>query len=291
MPLKKLSDSIVVNLQSLNLFVIRHVALGLVLIFASQNAWSLDRYLEKRLALQLSKHIKIGKPIQLPLANDDFFAIYTEATTPKSRGGAILVHGLGAHPDWPQMISPLRRQLPGYGWNTLSIHISLIKDNASKKDYERLYQDTHRRIKSAINFFEKRGIYNTVLIGHSLGASMALTYVNNVKKKPSGIIAIVGVSMYDHIELAKNYMTAYAIAKTKIPVFDIFGSRDNVEIKHSVRNRYLAAKKSNNKIFTQLEIRGADHFFTGLEKKLLKRIRVWINNRAPSMEIEAKRND
>jgi len=290
--LSKLPSKIfVVNKQSLNLRWVYRLVLGLSLIFTAQNAWSLDRYLEKRLALQLSKHIKTGKPIQLPLAHDDFFAIYTEATTPKSRGGAILVHGLGAHPDWPQMISPLRQQLPGYGWNTLSIHISLIKDNASKKDYERLYQDTHRRIKSAINYFEKRGIYNTVLIGHSLGASMALTYVNNVKKKPSGIIAIVGVSMYDHIELPQNYMTANAIANMKIPVFDIYGSRDNVEIQHSVRNRYMAAKKTGNKLFTQLGISGADHFFTGLETKLLKRIRVWINNRAPSMEIEIKRND
>ncbi|MFV2058132.1 MAG: DUF3530 family protein [Thiohalomonadales bacterium] len=273
--------------RALSLWII--LILGLFYCYAP--AWGLDRYIEKRQALQLSKHIKVGKPIQLPLGQDDFFAIYTEATTPKSRGGAILVHGLGAHPDWPQMISPLRRQLPRYGWNTLSIQIGTVRDYASSKDYERLFQDSHRRIRSAIDYFKKRGIYNIILIGHSLGASMALTYISNSQEKFSGVIAVVGVSMYDLDKITKNYQTANTIASIKIPVLDIYGSLDNVEIQNSARLRRLAAQKSANKLFNQLEISGADHFFTGLEKKLLKRIRGWVNIQAPSMEIELKRNE
>ncbi len=36
------------------------------------------------------------------------------------RGGVVLLHDLGAHPEWPGVIGPLRRSLPRYGWATIA---------------------------------------------------------------------------------------------------------------------------------------------------------------------------
>lgn len=263
------------------------ICLLAVLACCATNTLGSDRYNEKRLAAQLSQTIKVGIPVQLPIKNDSFFAIYTEASTPMSRGGVILLHGLGAHPDWPQMISPLRRQLPDYGWHTLSVHLDIIPNNATHRDYDHLYRDTHKRIRAAIDFLEQKGIYNIVLIGHSLGASMGLTYTTSELGKSSGIIAFVGIAMYDPAKLNKQFLTPTSIASTNIPVLDIFGSLDTVEILDSAVSRDIAAKKAGNKQLTQLTVTGADHFFTSLEDKLIKRIRLWINTRAPSRVIDA----
>lgn len=260
-----------------------------VLTCYTTNILGSDRYDEKRLATQLSQTIKVGIPVQLPINNGSFLALYTEASTPMSRGGAILLHGLGAHPDWPQMISPLRRQLPDYGWHTLSIHMDLIPNNATHRDYDHLYRDTHQRIRAAIDFLEKKGIYNIVLIGHSLGASMGLAYTTSELGKSSGIIAFVGIAMYDPANINKQFITPTAIAAINIPVLDIFGSLDTVEILDSAANRDLAAKKVDNKQLYQLKVAGADHFFTGLESKLIKRIRLWMNKRAPSVVIDSSK--
>lgn len=262
-------------------------SLTAVLICSASYALGSARYDEKRFATQLSRTIKVGIPVQLPMKKDSFFAIYTEASTPLSRGGVILLHGLGAHPDWPQMISPLRRQLPDYGWHTLSIHLNLLPNTATLHDYDHLYRDTHLRIQTAIDFLKQKGIYNIVIIGHSLGASMGLTYTTSEIGKSSGIIAFVGIAMYDPTNISEQFSTATSIGSTNIPILDIFGSLDTIEIMESAAARNNAAKKEDNKRLTQVKVTSADHFFTGLENKLIKRVRLWLNKRAPSRVIDS----
>jgi len=248
-------------------------------------------YREDQLSQALRQQLKIGKAYDLTKkSGDQFVAFYSEAFTPKSRGGVILLHGLDGHLDWPQIIAPLRSQLPKYGWNTLSIQLATLGSFHRAKDYQALYRDTSQRLAAAIAFLEQRGIYNIVLVGHSLGGTMGLYHLASLKGEfNKAIIAFIGIGMYDPSGIAVEFTSANAIAKLKIPVLDIYGAQDSVDVLKSAKSRDIAANKSGKKNLQQVSLAGGDHFLTGLENTVQKRIRLWADKQAPSMEIEKQK--
>ena len=70
---------------------------------------------------QVAAGITVGKPQWLEAGGQRFLGIYTASTTGSSLGGAIILPCLGEHPNWPDVIAPLRKSLPNHGWDTLSI--------------------------------------------------------------------------------------------------------------------------------------------------------------------------
>ena len=200
----------------------------------------------------------------------------------------ILLHDLGAHPDWPQVIRPLRTHLPDYGWESLSLQLPLLSNHPSAHEYKDLFQEAQARIEAGIRFFKDKGILNIVLIGHGMGGVMGMNYLAGDTSKDNQVIAFVGIAMYDHDLVDKGLATDKLIVKLKMPVLDIVGRLDRrVAIKDAAA-RHRAAKQANVSNYHQLELSGADHFFDGLENTLIKRIRGWLNKQAPSMELNAE---
>lgn len=249
--------------------------------------WAGQRYQEQRLTQQLKDNVKQGEAMMLKIADaDEFLALYMEATTPRSRGGVILLHDIGAHPDWPELISPLRTQLPRYGWHTLSLQMPLLSDHPTPQEYIELFKEARARIAAGVEFFSQRGIYNMVIVGHSLGGAMGLTWLASEDGKQSKAIAFVGIGVYDHEHMDKTLSSDKSITQLAIPVLDIVGSLDRRVVLDAAQARTTQAKKAAKGNYQLVTIPGADHFFTGLENNLVKRIRVWLNKQAPSMEID-----
>ena len=266
------------------------ISLSLLLSGLSLNqwAWAGQLYQERLLDKQLTESVKEGQVITLPTEAGEFLAIYSRAKTPKSRGGVILLHNLGAHADWPDLISPLRTQLPNYGWETLSLQMPVPPDQLTPKDYADLLKDAHQRIASGIEYLNSLGLYNMIIVGHSLGGSLGLNYLASKEGKSSKVIAFVGMSIYDHSESGDSMTTTKAISETKIAILDIVGSLDRQVVLDSAELRKKQMKKSGRRNFRQITITGADHFFTALNKTLLKRIRAWLDKQAPSLEIDLR---
>lgn len=66
--------------------------------------------------------------VHLPLADDQqFLALEIKALRPRPRGQLLILPADGLHPDWPQGIAPVRRNLPEYGWTTLSLSLPVYK--------------------------------------------------------------------------------------------------------------------------------------------------------------------
>lgn len=268
------------------------LAFGLLTTLATPELWARQRYQEQRLTQELKASVTQGEAMMLKLPDDDeFLALYMESTTPRSRGGVLLLHDIGAHPDWPELIAPLRTQLPGYGWHTLSLQMPLLSDHPTAQEYDDLFHEARARITAGIEFFSSHGLYNMVVVGHSLGGAMGLTWLASEDGKQSKVIAFVGIGVYDHEQMHTSLSTDKSIAQLEIPVLDIVGSQDRRIVLESVAARSTTAKKAGKKNYQQLTITGADHFFTGLETNLVKRIRVWLNKQAPSMEIDSKNLD
>lgn len=251
-----------------------------------------DANQEKQFSQQLAKQVTIGEAVNLPSGEKDFFAIYTKTHTEKSRGGIILLHDLGTHADWPDIITPLRAELPAKGWNTLSLQLPILPDRSVPREMDQTFIEINNRINSAIDYYGEKGIYNLVLIGYSFGAIAGVKYLRNKETRRKEIIAFVGISMGND-RFSLNLKQTSIPSKTSsvnldIPVLDIYGSLDFESVVESARYRASEAKKTQASNFSQIVLVGADHHFTGLSENLIKRVGTWLNHQAPSMLLKLK---
>lgn len=246
--------------------------LYILLIAASFSANASDLAKEKRWAEQVVEAIFDGDAVWLNDGKNDFLGIYMAAEEDKKRA-VILMHGTGIHPDWQQVIQPLRIGLTEHSWNTLSIQMPILANEAEYSDYAPLYDDVAGRINAAIKFLLDRGFNDIVLLGHSQGAAMAAYYLSTSTSTAQiqgfvaiGMAAFTGDDRMDSIQ---------SLQKITVPVLDLYGEDDLDAILMSVPQRAQAAKKAGNKRFTQMKIAG-NHFFDGQDDILLETVADWL---------------
>ena len=257
--------------------MIKHFNLLLFYVFlafsCTQASAASDLEKEKRWSAQIADGLVVGESVQLEAGGTAFTGIFTEAADGPTGRAVILAHGMGAHPDWAEIINPLRSDLPDHGWSTLSIQMPILANDAALKDYAPLFDEVAPRIEAAVRYLREQGNQTIVLIGHSLGASMAASYLSgNGQQEIQGFVAI-GLSV---TAVNDKMNSALALEKIRIPVLDLYGSRDLANVLRSVKTREKAARKAGNADYRQLEIEGADHFFVGMEDTLNRRVYGWL---------------
>ncbi len=247
------------------------IRLSLVTILAlSFNSYASDLAKEKRWADQVVEAILDGEAVWLNDGSHDFLGIYTEAEENKGRA-VIVMHGTGIHPDWQQVIQPLRVGLTDHNWNTLSIQMPILANDAEYLDYAPLYDEVAPRIDAAIRYLKDSGSKDIVLIGHSQGSAMTAYSLSTSKQDVKGFVAI-GIAAF-----AKDprMNSIKSLEKIQLPVLDLYGNEDLDNIMASVKSRAGAAKKAGNKNYTQIKITG-NHFFDGNEDVLVETVAEWL---------------
>ncbi|MBI5040423.1 MAG: DUF3530 family protein [Gammaproteobacteria bacterium] len=247
------------------------LALGLL---SAALASDMDK--EKRWSDQIVESLLVGKAEWLEAGGQKFLGIYTEDQTGEPKGGAIILHGIGVHPDWPDVVYPLRSELPNYGWATLSIQLPILPNEATLKDYIPLIKEAAPRIQAAQAFLKSKGDEPIVIIAHSLGASMATAALAEAGDPAlAGLrgLVVIGMSSSD---TDPQLNTTAQIAKLKLPIFDLYGSRDLDEVLAAAEPRAAAARKAGHTHYRQMAVEGADHFFVGLDEELVRLVRGWL---------------
>jgi len=230
---------------------------------------------EKRWEEQIVPDLMVGEAVHLKAAGTRFLALYTPATSKPAHGGVILIHGTGVHPAWPEVIEPLRTRLPDLGWTTLSLQMPILSNGAPMKDYEALMPEGPGRIRAGVEFLKSRGITNIVLIGHSLGDAMANQYlIHTPDPAVHGYIAI-GMSN----EFPRQYNNAAALNRIPVPMLNLYGSQDDKAVLAFIK-QYGARASKANKHYSQLQVEGADHFFTNMQATLTKVVNNWLSKNA-----------
>lgn len=120
------------------------------MLFLSQTAFAADLAREQRIADQIVDAILDGEPVWLEADGHRFLSIHTETDAQETRGGVILLHGMGANPDWQDVIQPLRTYLPEHAWDTLSIQLPVAASDAPFREYLPLIPQAYPRIHAAI---------------------------------------------------------------------------------------------------------------------------------------------
>lgn len=244
-----------------------------------------DQLQEQKNAIEIKESLVAGKAISLKAGDQEFLAIHAEADTAQPKGAAILMHGMGGNPAWSPVVQPLRIGLPEYGWELLSLQMPVAPTGAASWSYDSLIPEAAPRVIAAVEFLKQREIEKIVLIGHSMGARMGLEAI--ASNAPKEIIAFVAVGTPTNTEDPEAGVLG-ALQKIKLPVLDIYGSRDLSSILNSAKERLRAAHKAENSAYQQVEIQGADHFFRGVEDSLLARVRGWMGKQVAQVKEEGE---
>jgi len=231
---------------------------------------------EQRWANQIVEFLLDGEPQWLEADGQRFLSIYTPSVQDKPAGAVVLVHGRGTHPDWPQVIHPLRTGLPKQGWVTLSLQMPVLGSELEDRDYVPLFDEVPARIQAALDFLSDRGLNNVVLIGHSLGTNMATHYL--ATHPDPRIKAFVGIGMSGSRQPAEYQVldNVGSLLQMKVPVLDIYGSETIQPVLASVNRRAYVVYHTGHNHSSQIELKGADHFFQGYENELIGAVTTWM---------------
>jgi pimeloyl-ACP methyl ester carboxylesterase len=237
---------------------------------------------EARWADQIVDSLLDGDGIWLDDGNGHkFLGIFTEAeaeSVDEPKQAVILVHGIGVHPDWPEVVSPLRVGLVTEGWSTLSIQMPILANGVESQAYTPLFAELAGRFDSAISYLNQQGIHNIAVVAHSMGATMSARFL---ARKEAGIQSFVAIGMGAGIPETDNGEAGIDsladLKKITIPMFDIYGSEDLTTVLESAGDRAVAAKSSNDN-YSQLVVTGAEHFFSAYESDLINKISSWLSS-------------
>ncbi len=217
---------------------------------------------EKRWADEIFPAILVGDPLFLALkSGHKFLALH--APNPKARAGVIVVHGMGAHPDW-NLINVLRSQLAEQDYTTLSVQMPVLAADAKAELYPQLFPDAAERLQAAVNFLREKGQRKIAIVAHSMGARM----VNHFLAGGGAVDAWVAVGISSGVYVQAETFNA--------PVLDIYGEKDFPVVLQYAARRADAIKRIRGS--GQISVAGADHYFTGAESDLVRHVRRFLDN-------------
>lgn len=237
---------------------------------------------EKRWADQIIDALITGDAEWLQVNDNLVLAIYTPSETKPARGAAIVLHGIGVHPDWPDVIHPLRTRLPESGWATLSVQLPILRNEAEGNEYAPLFDEVPGRIQASVDFLKKEGFSTIVISGHSLGVTMSMYYLagqpDPTVKAMISTAGGPGWPEFPSMDSLNNFK------KVTIPFVDIYGTEDSERIRNAVQARGKIARETGKKDYSQYKIEGANHFFAGKDDELVDTVSNWLENNMPKQQ-------
>lgn len=236
-----------------------------------------DRERENRLREEIEYAILDGDPVTLSGSDGaGFLGIYTEAGTEPARGSVVLMHGRGFHPDWQDVIHPLRVGLTRFGWNTLSIQLPVLTKEASYYDYVTVFPHAAPRIEAAIELLRQQQAGPVVLLAHSCGTHMAQHWMLNADPAAlASFDAYVGIGM-GATDVGQPMREPFPFERLTVPVLDIYADNDfrAVRLLANVRRLQLEANRHPN--HAQLIVPDSEHYFVNRGDVLTEAIAAWL---------------
>ncbi len=240
-------------------------ALGLAFLWlagASALAAEADYAREQRWAQEITPAILVGEPLYLELASGrKFLAIY--AGVPKPRAAVIVVHGLGLHPDWG-LVNALRSQLPDAGYATLSVQMPVLAADVPPADYAATFPEAAERLRAGVAFLQARGHDAIAIVAHSLGARMSNQFLTGTPRPK--VLAWVSIGLSGEFS---------APQQLGIPTLDLYGERDLPAVLAGAARRAKALSRLSGS--AQVQVSGADHFFTDHQAQMMQWVRRFLD--------------
>lgn len=246
------------------------ILLGLIAaILPAFEAAASDVAKEQRWRDQIVDSIMDGEAVDVMVDGRGVLGIYTEAAEDSTKG-MIIAHGIGVHPNWDQVVLPIRVEMAERGWHTLSIQMPILENEAQEQEYFDIYPEGGPRLQAAEKFLQDRGVESWVYVGHSMGSQMTALYLSKgIPAQASGFIAVgMNAAQGDASVNAAN-----SLKKIDLPVLDLYGSEDLDFVVNTAEKKRQAS--AHNKAYTQKVVEGANHFFDGKNGELIEIVDDW----------------
>jgi alpha/beta superfamily hydrolase len=241
--------------------VLLNLQAGLALLFslsAFADAGAADYAREKKWADEVVPGLVVGDPVylQTPRGHHQFLTLFIPGKTEQA---AIVVHGMGIHPDWG-MVGTLRTELADRGLATLSIQMPVLAADAQSDAYPPTFGEAAERIAEAVAFLKAKGYTRLAIVSHSMGSRMSRGYLAGKPDPAVKSWASLGLSQATYAGL-------------KLPILDLYGDNDlpHVLAGASTRKQSLVARASK-----QHMIAHTDHFFTGHEGAMVESVAAFL---------------
>ena len=249
---------------------------GVLLVLAgSSAAWASDLAREARLSAEIVDTILDGEPVELVADRQPFLGIFTESESDSPRGGVLILHGRGFHPDWSDVVQPLRTELPARGWHTLSLQMPVLDKTATFYEYIPVFPEAAPRIEAGIDFLKARGIDRVVLIAHSCSVHMSMYWFdNNGDARIDGYVGL-GMGATDYKQPMER---PFSLAKMAVPVLDLYGEEEYPAVLRGAPGRALALRKAGHPKSRQQVLPGADHYFHDQGDALVDAVADWLDS-------------
>ncbi|MDF1583231.1 MAG: DUF3530 family protein [Methyloprofundus sp.] len=254
--------------------LIRKVAIALIFCLISLTLYATDATREAQYAREISAGSAKNEVIWLGEPNKRFLVLYRESDQSGFKGTAILLHHMGGHPDNDPLIYTLRRELARHNWATFALQMPLREKGATEADYYPLFPEAKQRIDQAARHLVAHGAESIVLIGHQLGALMALYAQANEPTQDIKALVTIGLNAPDLGN--KNAQTFELIKQVRIPFFDIYGEQDSQDIVDGARERRISAR--NNKQYRQFKLNRASSPYWHDQTLVVKRVYGWLSH-------------
>lgn len=212
---------------------------------------------EERWAQEVVPSIVVGDAVWLSTSSRPrVLAIVTEPAAPL-KGGVVVVHGLGVHPDWG-LIGGLRIGLADSGYVTLAVQMPVLAAGAARDDYPATMPEAVERLTAAIDHLRRKGVAKIAIVSHSMGASMANAFLAR-----NAVDAWVPIGMFGPFA-----------APPREPVLDIVAETEIVPVRETAPAR--ASTLPKDACSRQVTIAGADHYFERQQKELVAAIATFL---------------
>ncbi len=245
------------------------IALSSILSCLPSAASNLER--EARLGEEMTMNLFDGEVVEIDGGERDFLAAWIETDSP--RGTVLLLHGRGFHPDWQDVVGPLRVRLAEAGWNTLSLQMPVLDVDAKYYDYVPTFPAADRRIDAGIAFARGRADGPVVVLAHSCGAHMIMHRIDG--HGVDGIDALVTAGL-GATDWGQDPVAPFPFAKVDIPFLDALGSAEYERVLNLAAARADTVNATHD-ASAQLFVDGADHYFKGKNVELGDAVASWLD--------------
>lgn len=231
---------------------------------------------EQRMADEIRDAILDGEPLMLHGADGHaFLAIHTEATG-AARGTVIVLHGRGFHPDWVDVVQPLRVGLTEHGWHTLSIQLPVLDKQAKYYDYVQIFDSASPRIEAAIEKARALADGPVVLAAHSCGNHMAQHWILTRGAAAVAMIdAFIGIGM-GATDLGQPMRVPFALDLIDGPVLDLYAENDFRAVLRLAPQRLAAMRRAGNAKSAQRAVPDSEHYFVDRGDVLTGEVARWL---------------
>lgn len=253
--------------------LIHWLLLGWLCAAATQAMAAADLERETRIAAEISDSIIEGEPLHLEADGREFLAIFTPSEDTDSRDAVLILHGRGLHPDWQDVVYPLRTELPQQGWHSLSIQLPVLGKEAKYYDYVEIFPEALPRIDAAIAHLRAQGVERIVMIAHSCGVHMGMAWIE--AHGDGELAGFVGIGM-GATDYQQPMRAPFPLENLHVPVLDVFGSEDYPAVQRMAPQRLEAMRAAGHPHSAQRRVDGANHDFHGAAAPLLSAVGEWL---------------